>query len=104
MARGRFNNLIADAPAAAAPKRPKAVEAPQPAMQVNGNEQESRAPSRQGKRALGGHFSPELVRTMNVMAKTEDTTVQALLGEAIDLLMRARGKHPFGEGREIKGA
>jgi hypothetical protein len=31
------------------------------------------------------------------MAIEEDTTVQALMGEAFDLLMRARGKHPFGE-------
>ena len=27
----------------------------------------------------------------------ENSSVQALLGEAIDLLMRERGKHPFGE-------
>jgi hypothetical protein len=31
------------------------------------------------------------------MALDEDTTMQALLGEAVDLLMRDRGKHPFGE-------
>jgi hypothetical protein len=44
-----------------------------------------------------GHFSPALVKALNVLAAEEETTVQALLGEAIDLLMRARGKHPFGE-------
>ena len=31
------------------------------------------------------------------MAIEEGTTVQALMGEAFDLLMRTRGKHPFGE-------
>jgi len=31
------------------------------------------------------------------MALEEETSMQALLGEAIDLLMRERGKHPFGE-------
>ena len=31
------------------------------------------------------------------MAIEEGTSVQALMGEAFDLLMRARGKHPFGE-------
>ena len=44
-----------------------------------------------------GHFSPELSRAVNIMAVEEGTTVQALMGEAFDLLMRARGKHPFGE-------
>lgn len=56
-----------------------------------------RAKARIGKRALGGYFSPELVKTMNMIAVEEETTVQALLGEAVDLLLRERGKHPFGE-------
>jgi hypothetical protein len=54
-------------------------------------------PSRAGKKGVLGHFSPELSRTLNIMAIEEGTSVQALMGEAFDLLMRARGKHPFGE-------
>ena len=54
-------------------------------------------PTREGKKGILGHFSPELSRTLNIMAIEESTTVQALMGEAFDLLMRARGKHPFGE-------
>ena len=56
-----------------------------------------RRPAREGKKGILGHFSPELSRTLNIMAIEETTTVQALMGEAFDLLMRARGKHPFGE-------
>lgn len=56
-----------------------------------------RRPAREGKKGILGHFSPELSRTLNIMAIEEGTTVQALMGEAFDLLMRARGKHPFGE-------
>ena len=56
-----------------------------------------RAPSRQGKKGILGHFSPELSRALNLLAVEEDTTLQALLGEALDLLLRNRGKHPFGE-------
>ena len=52
---------------------------------------------RNGKKGIAGFFSPELSRAMNVMAAEEGTTVQALMGEALDLLMRARGKHVFGE-------
>lgn len=52
---------------------------------------------RQGKKALIAYFSPGVSKTLRQMALDEDTTMQALLGEAVDLLMRARGKHPFGE-------
>ena len=50
-----------------------------------------------GKRALAGYFSPELVRAVNIEATQRDTTVQAILGEALDLWFRENGKHPFGE-------
>ncbi len=56
-----------------------------------------RRPARQGKKGVLGYFSPELSRVLNVLAAEEDTSVQALMGEAFDLLLRARGKHPFGE-------
>ena len=57
----------------------------------------TRAKAREGKRALVGYYSPELSRTLNVMATERDTTLQAILGEAIDLWLREQGKHPFGE-------
>ncbi len=57
----------------------------------------SRAKARLGKRALAGYFSPELVRAVNIEATQRDTTVQAILGEALDLWFRENGKHPFGE-------
>ncbi len=60
---------------------------------VNGK----RRPAREGKKGVLGHFSPELSRALNIMAIEEGSTVQALMGEAFDLLMRARGRHPFGE-------
>lgn len=57
----------------------------------------SRAAARQGKKAVSAYFSPEVSRGLNVLAAENSTTLQALLGEAIDLLMRQYGKHPFGE-------
>ena len=57
----------------------------------------TRAKARVGKRALVGYFSPELSRTLNVIATERDTTLQAILGEAIDLWLREQGRHPFGE-------
>jgi antitoxin-like ribbon-helix-helix protein len=56
-----------------------------------------RAKAREGKKAVVGYFSDELSRAMRRLALDESSSVQALLGEAVDLLMRDRGKHPFGE-------
>ena len=56
-----------------------------------------RAKAREGKKAVVGYFSAGVSRALRGLAANEDTTVQALLGEAIDLLMRARNRHPFGE-------
>ena len=56
-----------------------------------------RAAARQGKKAVSAYFSAEVSRGLNILAAENGTTIQALLGEAIDLLMRQYGKHPFGE-------
>jgi hypothetical protein len=53
--------------------------------------------TRAGKKTVAGHFSAELSKTLNRMAVDENSSVQSLLGEAIDLLMCERGKHPLGE-------
>lgn len=57
----------------------------------------SKAKARVGKKAIVGYFSEDMSRQLRVQAIDEDTTAQALVGEALDLLMRAKGKHPFGE-------
>ena len=46
---------------------------------------------------VGGHFTAELSRAVKVLAAEQGTTVQALVGEALDLLLRHYGKHPMGE-------
>ena len=49
-------------------------------------------PSRDGRRFLGGHFDPKVVRQMKMLAAEEDTTTQALLEEALDLLFMKKGR------------
>jgi hypothetical protein len=46
---------------------------------------------------VGGYYSKIFRSTLNRLALDEDTTTQALIGEAVDLLMRSRGKHPLAE-------
>jgi len=90
----RFAGLKDDLPSG----RPsKATEAPSAAASETPNGATKRRPAREGKKGILGHFSPELSRALNIMAIEEGATVQALMGEAFDLLMRSRGKHPFGE-------
>jgi hypothetical protein len=56
-----------------------------------------RTPARVGKKAVSGYFSLELSQTLNMLALERNTSLQAMLGEAIDDLLRKYGKHPFGE-------
>lgn len=57
----------------------------------------SKAPARIGKKAVSGYFSPEMSRGLHLLALEQGTSLQALMGEAFDDLMRKYGKHPFGE-------
>jgi len=49
-------------------------------------------PSRTGTRLIGGHFSPEVAKHLKILAAEEDTSVQSLLEEALDLLFVKKGK------------
>ncbi len=51
-----------------------------------------RTPGRVQKRQVAGWFSDDAARQLRMMAAEEDTTLQALLTEAINDLFRKRGK------------
>ena len=73
--------------------------APAAAPNTPASPPDAKAPrqDRAGKIMVGGHFSVELSRSIKVLAAEQGTTVQALVGEALDLLLRHHGKHPMGE-------
>ncbi|MGO9057655.1 MAG: ribbon-helix-helix domain-containing protein [Candidatus Binataceae bacterium] len=54
-------------------------------------EPNSSTPARAGKRLIGGHFDRAVSRQLRELAAREDTTVQALLAEAMNMLFVARG-------------
>lgn len=83
----RFAALKKDTPKGAA-----AVSEPAPEKAPS-----SGAKAREGKALVGGWFSKEASKTIRALALEEDTTVQALVGEGLDMVLRNRGKHPFGE-------
>ncbi len=49
-------------------------------------------PSRQGKKALTGYFDPAVLKQIKMMAAAEETTIQALMTEAINDLFKKHGK------------
>lgn len=83
-------------------KRPSTLEKalptdPKPATPRNASTTEEHGrgkqpPSRRGKKALTGYFHPEVLKQLKVMAASGDTTVQALLTEALNDLFKKYGK------------
>lgn len=49
-------------------------------------------PSRRTTKHIGGYFDPAVSRQLREIALAEDSSVQALLGEAIDMLFQSRRK------------
>jgi hypothetical protein len=88
---GRFG-VLKPQPAPTAVLAPPPPAETQPAIVAKPARQD-----RAGKKMVGGHFSAELSRAVNILSAEQDMTVQALMGEAIDDLLRKYGKHPFGE-------
>lgn len=58
-------------------------------------EPSSLPPSRQGKKAVSGHFDPEASRQLKQLAIETDSTVQTLLAEALNDLFTKHGKPPI---------
>lgn len=69
-----------------------AATAPRPAPRARRGKGNARPPSRQGTRGVLVHVSPELWRAMRQLALDEDTSVQALGLEALEGLLRRRGR------------
>lgn len=73
------------APAPAAP--PAAVGAP-----------ESKGPaSRHGRKQIAGFFTPEMSLAMHMLARRQGRSLQALMAEAFDDVLRKYGETPVGD-------
>jgi len=64
-----------------------------PTLASQGLAPAARAKVRAATKMIGGHFPPETSQQLRMLAVEEDTTVQALLEEAIaDLLLKKAGR------------
>ena len=50
------------------------------------------SPGRNERKHIGGYFDPSVSKQLRHLAVEENSTVQQLLEEALDLLFQARGK------------
>ena len=50
------------------------------------------AASRQGRRHIGAYVPPDVARQLRVLAAQEDTSTQALIEQAIEMLFRSRSR------------
>lgn len=74
-------------PASSAPKRK-----PRPESKSEIDASAKARPGRAGTKLIGGHFDPSVARQLRLIAAEEDTTIQSLLAEALDLLFVKKGK------------
>ncbi len=86
------------AAAAGAPSPVPAPAAPQEARAPDVDKTPSPvAKARRGKTMIAGYFSQEMARAIKMLAVERGVTVQALIGEGLDAVLRQHQRHPFGE-------
>ncbi len=81
----RFANL--------ADKQPKDEMPTEPAVPAT---QPQTPPSRVGRKAISGYFSPELSLAMHTCARRNGLSLQDLMAEAFDDVLRKYGESPIG--------
>lgn len=61
------------------------------------NRPESRPESRIGRKQIAGFFTPEMSFAMHMLARRQDKSLQALMAEAFNDVLRKYGESPIGE-------
>ena len=76
-------------------------EAPEPVPAIDTTPKaapRARTAGREGTKLIGGHFPPEVSTQLRILAAEVNTTVQALLEEAISDLLTKKGRGAVGRG------
>lgn len=47
--------------------------------------------SREGKRFVGGYYDPEVAKELKIIAVRDDSSIQEIVGKAIELFFRSKG-------------
>ena len=61
-------------------------------------ESEAKGPaSRQGRKQIAGFFTPDMSLAMHMLARRQDRSLQALMAEAFNDVLRKYGESPIGD-------
>lgn len=53
--------------------------------------------SRQGRKAVSGYFRPEMSFALHMLARRQNRSLQAVMAEAFDDVLRKHGESPIGD-------
>lgn len=70
---------------------------PAPAAPVAGDADAKGPASRQGRKQIAGFFTPDMSLAMHMLARRQDRSLQALMAEAFNDVLRKYGESPIGE-------
>ena len=77
---------------------PSAVPAPIPATSEPEESRGGARPvSREGRKQIAGFFSPEMSLAMHMLARRQGRSLQALMAEAFNDVLRKHGESPIGD-------
>lgn len=62
-----------------------------------GEARASRPASREGRKQIAGFFTPGMSLAMHMLARRQDRSLQALMAEAFNDVLRKYGESPVGE-------
>jgi hypothetical protein len=82
---------------AAAPASPAPAPAPSPADVGQERAASPRPASREGRKQIAGFFSPEMSLAMHMLARRQGRSLQALMAEAFNDVLRKHGESPLGD-------
>jgi hypothetical protein len=78
-------------------RQPTPAVAPTPAPEEGRVPASARAASREGRKQIAGFFTPEMSFAMHMLARRQGRSLQALMTEAFNDVLRKHGESPLGE-------
>lgn len=91
-----FANLRDRTPPAPAPS-PAAPPASSGTPAGEGTRAPAKAASREGRKQIAGFFTPEMSLALHMLALRQDRSLQSLMAEAFNDVLRKHGESPVGE-------
>ncbi|WP_298810565.1 ribbon-helix-helix domain-containing protein [uncultured Sphingomonas sp.] len=92
-----FANLRTQAPATSTTLSVPSSVVVAPTQQGREGVTAARAASREGRKQIAGFFSPDMSFAMHMLARREGRSLQALMAEAFNDVLRKYGESPIGD-------